>query len=189
LYYLFVLLYLVVIFFIGAIANQKRSDHPNYPTLSTWVKKLKNKYYFVNRFIVQMKELITIMFVFVPFVILHQIIKICRWPVIAYYFLFLSLPISLVVWVYYPWLKDMNIADDDIRAKSITARRLFVYEIIVIYALIDIYSRFNQLAQHQKINDTYMLIFYSVSAVFLAFERLIRFIIDDYKLFKKEDKQ
>ena len=96
-----------------------------------------------------------------------------------YYIGFLLLPIHLNILIYFSYKLKLQ------ESNTIAVRRFLVYLFLGILIVRDTHSKFYSLLFYDTLPefDLYSLYVYMIGAVFIAIERILRVIINDYKNF------
>jgi hypothetical protein len=100
-------------------------------------------------------------------------------PYQTYYFVMVSIPVSLVSWIY--------LTSTDKTEQSV--RRILVYALVLILVFMKSFTDFQILMEVNNRNPftEYMMVL--LLAIFIGIDRLIKSIIDDYRDFTKEKKK
>jgi len=179
-YILFV--YFIFVLFISGLIYQLKKLTPNCLSIFEKMSFNMNNYFFsrVNLFLEHCVDMSLISIL----VITYSFIIELKWPTYVYFVGFLVLPIYINVWIYFT-------KKGELRNTEITSiRRAFAYFLLVIYAIYQANILFMNvfLEKNLTILDESNLILYVAAFVFIAIERLLKALTDDYIRYKN-DKQ
>ncbi|MBV4427346.1 hypothetical protein [Clostridium tyrobutyricum] len=179
--YLYIFLFL---FIWGSITFYIRKERKNtFSLIDNIANKININNYFINRINLLFKQGSSMMILIVVFEFTILAFTELEWPMFLQYIAFLVLPIYLNIWIYLT--HKLKLKDD----YTINIRRIIVYILLVVYVLGDSYYKFYSILYYNTSPklDLSNLFVYIASVFFIALERVIKLIIDDFKSFKKRD--
>lgn len=174
----------LIIVIIGA---EVRRERPKSFSLFNLIPAFfKKDTYILNRLLILIEELSSVMTLFVALVITFSFFSTYKWPIQFYFIMFIVLPLYSAFWVYFKFDK-YNIRLN--KENSINMRRLVVYTCLAAYIFYDLYTKFWFLTLEERLpaSDDYIeFFFYSATVVFIALERIIKTAVDDYEKYITE---
>lgn len=180
---------MIVTFLIAIIGAEVREAKPNAFSLFKLLPVFFNKdIYLVNRVSLFMDESTSVMTLIVALIVTFTFFTSLKWPDKYYFVFFIVLPAYSAFWVYFDLKKlKLRLNHED----SINIRRLVAYTFLAIYTCYDLYSKFTLLMNNQKLQDLNLTSFfyYSATVMFIALERVLKTLTDDYKKFKQQAKK
>jgi len=177
--------YLLFLLILGSITFYVRKERGNMVSLiDTITTKINTNNYFVNRINLLFEQGLSIMILIGALEFTILTLTELEWPTPLKYISFLALPIYLNIWIYFSYkfkLKDTT---------TINIRRIIVYILLAVYVLKDSYSKFYLMLYYNTSPelDLFNLFVYIGSGSFIALERVIKSIIDDFKYFRPINK-
>lgn len=178
---IFGLLTYISIIIIALIVMYIKKEHTDmFSLLDHILDKINTKNYLVNRLGYLFKQTYSIIVLFLISYITFFIFTQLEWIPAIYYIGFISFPIYLNIWIYVSYKLKLENKD------TISVRRFIVYSLLVIYIMGDCYSKFYSLLFYNTAPkvDIISLFFYMLASIFIAIERLIKVVINDYAHFK-----
>jgi hypothetical protein len=180
--YLYLFLFGIAILILAILIRQFRDLYPHLPSLIDKIsKKVDMNNYFVNRFVLFWQELglsfilIIALSISYKFVIWNKTL----WADLTLFILMLILPFYSLIWVYWP-CKSGNKAEGNMR-------RFIVYSLLVVFVLHQAYGYFLNCIHPNSFSMSKLeyIFLYVATIVFIAVDRLIKAVYDDYKDFRK----
>lgn len=176
-------IYSIFIFLIGAINQYIRKELPeSFSILEFISNKINTKNYFVNRFSLVINQGDSILFLLAAITITLTFLIELKWPDFIYYGLILIIPLYTNVWIYFTYKLSFN-KDEE----QISIRRLIAYFLLVIFVCNDTYIKFFQFffEKDNKPDEVHFLL-YIGSIIFIALDRFLKALIDDYNEFENQ---
>ncbi|MCB2354374.1 hypothetical protein [Clostridium estertheticum] len=143
--------------------------------------KINTNNYFINRINLLFDQGLSIMILIGGYMFTLLILTQLEWPLPLQYLAFASLAIYLIIWIYFSLKFKLN---DD---ATINIRRIIVYILIVVYVVLDCYSKFYSIVTYETSPklDLNNLLVYITSVSFIALDRVMKSIVEDSKVFGK----
>jgi hypothetical protein len=171
---------------IDSIAYREiKQESPKAISMISWMSgKAIWRSYIGNRFILIIQQLFSTYWLFIALVVSISFFTSFTWSDRNYYYLFLLLPFYTSIWVYFSFKIKKSIYND---YDVIFMRRLLVYLAIICYAIYESYSRFNDfLLDIPTTIDVNDLFLYVASFIFIAMDRMLKELVNDYERKRKE---
>lgn len=172
----------------NSIALEYRRIYPERLTLAHFLEKPDfHRVYVFSRLFLLIRELITFFTPMTFITIFLIMLTYFEWPLWVYFFQYLVFPIILNVWVYFLYLKKSKGTTE--RANI---RRTISYLLALSFSIIEGYSRFCSLHGIPFPISYDNFTFFSISSlIFIALDRLLKAVTEDYEKFQaklhKED--
>ena len=178
-----ILIGFLILFIWTLITSYIRKEKSNMFSLINYISaRVNTDNYFINRINLFFEQGLSIITLIAAFQFTILIFTQLEWPMLLQYISFILLPIYLNVWIYFSC--KFKLKDDT----TITIRRIIVYVLLVVYVLGDSYSKFYSIVSYDtspKLNLINLFV-YIASVFFIALERVMKSIIDDFKSFRQK---
>lgn len=173
-------LLLLLMRFVDNIRRKIASNHPNQPSLITFVhNKLTKWIYFNSRFLPICEQFFGILAIFAGFYLTVYGISISPRPEYIY-LVFLFIPLSLAFWVYLtPSLKFQE------EEKILKARKFITYCALILIALCDAYNKISiEVLNYQPLFEKEIsLLLSTIIVIYIPLDRVLNLWRDDLKKF------
>lgn len=176
----------MLILVISSIIFRFRKNNLNvsslFTTLNGSLKKFMKKYP-IRLFFSLLEQTMNSFSIMISQIITYTILLHLENDHIAYYVGIITMPIYVIIWVYYTLdVRPISIKLQEARISNI--RRCLVYLLLVVYAMIESYEIFlHYICSKECFAETFVSI---TVLVVIALDRLMKAIINDYKLFNDE---
>jgi len=144
--------------------------------------KINKGEYFINRINLLFDQGLSIIILIIAFEFTILIFTQLEWPAWLQYIAFVAPPIYLNIWIYIQYNFKLN----DIAIIKI--RRIIIYILLAVYVLGDCYSKFYSVVYYNTSPRLELsnLFIYIISASFIALERVMKTITDDFEDFRRK---
>lgn len=167
-------IYSVFIVIVSKFIVDLKDSIGNYNSLlEKLVEKINRDNYFINRLGIIFGRTAMSLFthILIVYALLVAVITFQHMPYQIYYMVFIILPISLITFVY---LTDFD-------GQSQNMRRILVYLLLLMVALWKSFNDFKVLMELDIKSSVSDYLVFIILTIFIAIDRLIKSVIDDYK--------
>ena len=181
---IFMISFLVYSFFSGATIQFLEENNPSPFSLKRFILRLIENCYLVNRTVLILDEANSFIFwVMIPLSFISLILLLNS--IITGYLYILTIAILLGLWTYLPNLKSEKALS---KKNKVSAKKVLLYALITSWLGIESFFKFSSSLKNavNEPTDINLIVFPVLVGFFLTFDRLLKSILDDYKLFKKQ---
>ncbi|MCF8011871.1 MAG: hypothetical protein K9L17_08975 [Clostridiales bacterium] len=182
--YIALVFYAILVLILGSLIKYIREESPDsLSILQLLSNKVNKKNYFINRLILMLEQCDSILLLIGAIVVTLSFIIQLKWPNSVYYGAVLVVPLYVNMWIYFTlrlkFRKEQSI---------VNIRRLIAYLSLLVLVVMDSYMKFYYYffeKEHYKKDGTFFLL-YIASIIFIAIDRFLKALIEDYKKFKEQ---
>lgn len=145
--------------------------------IDTIHRRLPKKKYIIRKISLVFLQLPSLFKLVIFFLFIFQLVPLLRLNLSGYYTIFTILPIGLIIWVY------MAFRDKE----SMEMRKIFVYIFLVFLAIKATFNKLLVVTDSPPTNSYEDYFVYIIITIYVAIERLLKVIFDDYERHKKDE--
>ncbi|WP_347553252.1 hypothetical protein ABFG93_22960 (plasmid) [Pseudalkalibacillus hwajinpoensis] len=167
----------IVLILLSIVISNLKSKMKFKGIIDTIHSSLPKNNYIIRKISLVFLQLPSLFNLVVFFLFIFQLVPLLRLNLSGYYTIFTILPIGLIIWVY------MAFRDKE----SMEMRKIVVYILLVFLAIKGTFNKFLVVTDSPPTNSFEDYFVYIIITIYLAIERLLKVILDDYERHKNKD--
>lgn len=168
------------------IKNLKNTKKECFSVVSVISRSINTRNYWINRANLISTQLPDVFLIWAFLIILISIMQLLDGSILFNYIAFIALPLCLNFWIYFTTKAQVQ-QDDTI----IIIRRIITYVGIAGFITYDYYMKYLKIVSADYVVESEIVNFFllSGSVIFIAIERMLKVVTDDYKSYYKKDSE